>query len=622
MPGGRRPHAAAPPSLSPYNICRLLAAHGGNRTLAAHTLGITPLRLNRILAAHPDEYRLLIFLFSPGIRAAYTWFRREPLFARQQARKYYDIHRERIRAFKQELRRQPVGDHFALYRKLFQPAAPPHRTLALAIDDPNHHSLYSIVLTLHLCAYRPSRAALRLGLSRYRLAQALRAKLDETLALLLLFNRSPRPALAAAKRLRLPVHDWHEFVAAQKPLLAAYRAQLRAQPGDPYAAYQVVYKGHVPGQAGFDEAVLKRMLRVWRRESARERGAQPLLFSLPDAFLHPHLLDKVRASSFHYWHDAMQAFITREKLPFTYNDLNRREEERLRGVLAQQALRRLREEHTRHAAEARREPVAPDLPSAADTAAPPDDDRHTLVRRAQSGDRAAEQELLRRHQRLITSLALPLSGRGLDADDLASEGALGLLHALRRFDPSRPVRFSTYATWWIRKYLHEALARHLGLSTYHYEQLLKVQHAQRDWLRRRSETPDAALLAQLTGINRDEVEALLLRGGGLLSLDAGLDGSEGLTLGETLTADAVTDKLMLDEETAHTLNGILREHLSLREEAVIRYRMGFGPGFIALPLEEVGKLLRVSRTAIQMIERSARLKLNAPALRPFLQDLL
>ncbi|HNW92154.1 MAG TPA: sigma-70 family RNA polymerase sigma factor [bacterium] len=626
MPGEpqARTVAAAPsPTLSPYNICRLLAAHSNNRRLAARALGISVARLNATLADRLDEYRLLIFLFAPSIRDAYNWYDHEPLFARKQARKFYDIYRPRIRAFKEWLRRHPVGDHYAAYCRLFGGDARPHATLTLAVDTPAHRSLYSVMLTLHLCKYQQARAARRLGLTRYLLTRALHHKPDEALTLLLLFNRTATAARAAAVRLGFLPAGWRSFVRAQQPLLAAYRHRLRTHPGDPYAAYQVVFKGHVPGQAGFDQAILKRMMRVWRREENRNRDPQPLLFSLPDAYLHPHLLEKVRESSFRFWHDAMLAFISQEKLPFTYDELNRREEEHRRSLLARGPLAELRAAEQHQPVRPTGEPANRELPSADHTdfmaAALPATDERDLVRRAQAGNRAAEQALLKHHQRLLSALAMPLAGHGLDRDDLVSEGALGLLHALRRFRPERSVRFATYATWWIRKYMHEALARHLGLSMYHYEHFLKVRHVLRDETRDRGSEPDAARVAQLTGFPAAEVEQLLLLTGGPVSLDAAVGASA--TLGDYLAADTVTDKLSLDAETTATLNDLLRRFLSLREELVIRYRMGFGPGFIALPLEETGRLLGVSRTAVQMIEQGALAKLNDPAIRPYLQDI-
>ena len=87
------------------------------------------------------------------------------------------------------------------------------------------------------------------------------------------------------------------------------------------------------------------------------------------------------------------------------------------------------------------------------------DEERELIRLAQSGDRAARDRLIGSNTRLVVSIAQShfRHGSGLDLDDLVGAGCLGLCVAVDRFDLAKSVRFATYATWWIRREVHDAI---------------------------------------------------------------------------------------------------------------------------------------------------------------------
>src|ERR1700733_12389640 len=145
-----------------------------------------------------------------------------------------------------------------------------------------------------------------------------------------------------------------------------------------------------------------------------------------------------------------------------------------------------------------------------------------LGRRIQAGDHVAVRELASGNLRLVISIAKRYMRQGMDFEDLIQEGNVGLLQAVRRFNPSLGYRFSTYATWWIRQAITRGLSnkgRTIRLPVHVNEILYKLRREAKPYFQKLGRYPTIQELAQATGLNRDEIEHVLKSSMNMLSLD-------------------------------------------------------------------------------------------------------
>jgi RNA polymerase sigma factor (sigma-70 family) len=245
------------------------------------------------------------------------------------------------------------------------------------------------------------------------------------------------------------------------------------------------------------------------------------------------------------------------------------------------------------------------------------DEADALARRAQTGDEAAREELIRRLLPLVHATARRYRTEGLEQADLLQEGIVGLLRALERFDPDRGVPFAGFATWWIRQSLQEARSdfmRPLRLPPKALRQLsqLKSEHQRIYQGERRS--ANVAELAERTQIELDQAEALLVADTRERRLDepiGSIDGELG-TLGDLLEdpLSAAAYEEVVDTVAGEQLRALL-SRLTEREREVVQARFGFDAP--AEKLSQVGERLGVSAERIRQIEERALAKLRSAA---------
>ncbi|GAB4415382.1 MAG: sigma-70 family RNA polymerase sigma factor [Anaerolineae bacterium] len=226
---------------------------------------------------------------------------------------------------------------------------------------------------------------------------------------------------------------------------------------------------------------------------------------------------------------------------------------------------------------------------------------------------AARQELILANTRLVISIAKKYQGRGLPLPDLIQEGNLGLMKAVDRFDPSRGVRLSTYATWWIR----QAIARAAGDRGRTIR--LPINQGQR-WgrLRRMSERlaqelgrePTTEELAEEASLTPEQVETTLLAAREPVQLDE-LVGDEENRPRADLVADQESE--LPEEATARQLLvesiSFLLGALPPREARIIRLRFGLENGD-AHSMSQIGQLMGYSRERIRQLQHAALSKLR------------
>jgi RNA polymerase primary sigma factor len=246
----------------------------------------------------------------------------------------------------------------------------------------------------------------------------------------------------------------------------------------------------------------------------------------------------------------------------------------------------------------------------------PDEERE-LGQRIRQGDEEALRRLVEGNLRFVVSYAKRYRGLGVPFLDLIHEGNLGLMEAARRFDPSRNVKFITYAVWWIRQAITHALS--LQSRAFSLPQKLSGVAARMgrevaDLTEQLERTPTVREIADDLAISEESVDALLRIGSSDVSLSERLgDRSEpdGPELGDLIEQEAVpaVEDELLHKAAAARVRAALGE-LDQKEREIVELRFGLDRDGEPRTLQEVGDLLALSRERIRQIESRAKEKLR------------
>ncbi len=248
-----------------------------------------------------------------------------------------------------------------------------------------------------------------------------------------------------------------------------------------------------------------------------------------------------------------------------------------------------------------------------------------LARRCAEGDQEAILRMVNSNLRLVVSLAWEYAGRGVPILDLIQEGSIGLLVAARKFDYTREVRFSTYATKWIRQGITRYIQNHGGtirVPSHTAEKIRKVVIARAALLQETGEEPDIAQIAARCGMTEKNVKKYLQLDPEVCSLDVttGEEEEDSLqTLLEDLQAPQPQEELVRRE--LEQLMDALLGSLPERQRQVLRLHFGMEDGSCH-SLEEIGKMLGISKERVRQIEKQAMEKLQKSGSDLGLEDFL
>ena len=235
-----------------------------------------------------------------------------------------------------------------------------------------------------------------------------------------------------------------------------------------------------------------------------------------------------------------------------------------------------------------------------------------LAKRIERGDLAAKREMIERNLRLVYSLAQKYRGRGAPYDDLVQEGTIGLVRAVEKFDHRRALKFSTYAVWWIRRSLADAVidARTIRIPSHASVRLAAVQHAERELERLAPGSPSSEAIADRTGFSVRRVQALREAASVTASLDEPV-GTDGSALGD-LIADghAVDPWRHTDERETHRQLWSMVGMLPKRHREVLLRRYGLR-GEEPETHAEIGARLGVGEERSRQLEREALHRLRS-----------
>ena len=253
------------------------------------------------------------------------------------------------------------------------------------------------------------------------------------------------------------------------------------------------------------------------------------------------------------------------------------------------------------------------------------DEEVTLAQRIRDGDQKALEKLTKANLRFVVSVAKQYQNQGLSLGDLINEGNLGLIKAAKRFDETRGFKFISYAVWWIRQSILQALAeqsRIVRLPLNRVGSLNKISKSFSELEQKFEREPSPDEIAELLEMTASEVMDTMKNAGRHVSMDAPfVQGEDNRLLdvmehvdGVTPDANLLTDSLR--REVQRTLSTLTK-----REAAIVTLYFGLN-GHPALALEEIGEQFNLSRERVRQIKEKAISRLKhtsrSKALKPYL----
>ena len=235
------------------------------------------------------------------------------------------------------------------------------------------------------------------------------------------------------------------------------------------------------------------------------------------------------------------------------------------------------------------------------------DEEVELAQRIKQGDQAALDKLVSANLRFVVSVAKQYQNQGLSLPDLIDEGNLGLIKAAQKFDETRGFKFISYAVWWIRQSILQALAeqsRIVRLPLNQVGSINKISKAQSRFEQEHERRPSALELADQLDVPVDKISDAMKVSGRHVSVDAPfVDGEDNSLLDVLPNEDSpMADQSLNQESLSKEVNRAL-EQLNPRERDILK--MFFGIGCQEMTLEEIGAKFDLTRERVRQIKEKA-----------------
>ena len=248
-----------------------------------------------------------------------------------------------------------------------------------------------------------------------------------------------------------------------------------------------------------------------------------------------------------------------------------------------------------------------------------------LAQRIRNGDRIALEKLTRANLRFVVSVAKQYQNQGLSLPDLINEGNLGLIKAAEKFDETRGFKFISYAVWWIRQSILQALAeqsRIVRLPLNQVGSLNKINKAFSKFEQENERRPSPEELAEQLDIPVDKIADTMKVSGRHISVDAPfVEGGDNSLLDVMINDDSPNaDRALINESLSKEIERVLAHTLADRERDIVK--KFFGIGVPEMTLEEIGDEFGLTRERVRQIKEKAIRKLRPNSKSKLLKSFL
>jgi RNA polymerase primary sigma factor len=236
------------------------------------------------------------------------------------------------------------------------------------------------------------------------------------------------------------------------------------------------------------------------------------------------------------------------------------------------------------------------------------EDEVILARKIKAGDNEALKKLVKANLRFVVSVAKQYQNQGITLPDLINEGNLGLMKAAQRFDETRGFKFISYAVWWIRQAILQALAEQSRIVRLPVNKIGSINRINRAFARLEQtyeREPSSQEIADVLEMIPEDVKEALKTNGRTVSMDAPISSEEDNTMYDVIpSSDAPSpDKNLINESLAYEIERALCT-LSPREAKVLKLYFGLGMKH-PFTLEEIGEELSLTRERVRQIKEKA-----------------
>lgn len=236
-----------------------------------------------------------------------------------------------------------------------------------------------------------------------------------------------------------------------------------------------------------------------------------------------------------------------------------------------------------------------------------------LAAQIKRGSKKAREKMITANLRLVVKIAHDFSNYGLPLLDLVSEGNIGLMKAVERFDPMKGGKLSTYASWWIKQSIKRALANQsktIRLPVHLVDKIGKIRRVSAQMTEELGREPSNDELAEELGLSEAKVAHLKNVAVRPASLDAKISADDDTAFGDLVSDERAEDPFAtLRDKDLREEVGDLLDVLDPRERKIISFRFGLGGGK-ERTLEEVGQKFGVTRERIRQLQNIALLKMR------------